>query len=178
MDNPKEEYSKLSIETLVYAGCIPLALELLGYFLKVMKRTLEKLQRTPLEKIQNALRISFDTLDDDTKNIFLDIAYFFVGIYKDKDYIIQILDGCGFFPDFGIKTLTKRSLMTIGRENKFRMHGLIQDMRREIIHKSHPICNPLCQENVVGCGFTTMSYNFLINLVFLIYIMRVYIGLF
>jgi hypothetical protein len=36
MANPKEEYSKLSTETLVYAGCIPLALELLGSFLKVI----------------------------------------------------------------------------------------------------------------------------------------------
>jgi hypothetical protein len=99
---------------------------------------LEKLRRTPLEKIQNVLRISFDTLDDDTKNIFLDIAYFFVGIYKDKDYIIQILDGFGFFPDFGIKTLTERSLMTIDRENKFRMHSLIRDMGREIICKKSP----------------------------------------
>jgi hypothetical protein len=59
-------------------------------------------------------------------------------MYKDKDYIIQILDGCGFFPDIGIKTLTERSLMTIDRENKFRMHGLIRDMGREIIRKKSP----------------------------------------
>jgi hypothetical protein len=130
MANPKEEYLKLSTEASVYVGHIPLALELLGSFLKVIsigqwKSTLEKFQRTPLEKIQNVLRISFDIWDDDTKNIFLDITCFFVGMYKDKDYIIQILDGCGFFPDIGIKTLTERPLMTIDRENKFRMHGLI-----------------------------------------------------
>jgi hypothetical protein len=140
MANPKEEYSELSNEALVYAGGIPLALELLGSFLKVIsiaewKSTLEKLRRAPLEKIQNILRISFDALDVDTKNIFLDIACFFVGMDKDKDYVIQILDGCDFFPNIGIKTLIERSLLKIDRENKFRLHALIRDMGREIIRK-------------------------------------------
>jgi nucleoside-triphosphatase THEP1 len=140
MASPKEEYLELSKEALDYAGGIPLALELLGSFLKVIsivewRITLEKLRRAPLEKIQNILRISFDALDVDTKNIFLDITCFFLGMDKDKDYVIQILDGCGFFPDIGIKTLTKRSLLTIDHENKFRMHGLIRDMGREIIRK-------------------------------------------
>jgi hypothetical protein len=148
MANPKEEYSKLSTKALVYAKRIPLALELFGSFLKVIsidqwKIALEKLRRTPLEKIQNVLRISFDTLDDDTENIFLDITCFFVGMYKDKDYIIQILDGCGLFPNIGIKTLTERSLMTIDRENKFRMRGLIRDMGREIIRKNSPNSLPI-----------------------------------
>jgi ATP-dependent 26S proteasome regulatory subunit len=48
MANPKEEYSELSNEALVYAGDIPLALVVLGSFLKVIsvaewKSTLEKL---------------------------------------------------------------------------------------------------------------------------------------
>jgi hypothetical protein len=140
MASPKEEYLELSNAALDYAGGIPLALELLGSFLKVIsivewKIALEKLRRAPLEKIQNILRISFDALDVDTKNIFLDIGCFFVGMDKDKDYVIQILDGCDFFPDIGIKTLTERSLLTIDNENKFRMHGLIRDMGREIIRK-------------------------------------------
>jgi hypothetical protein len=138
--SPKEEYLELLDEALVYAGGIPLALELLGSSLKgksivEWKITLEKLRRAPLEKIQNILRISFDALDVDTKNIFLDIACFFLGMDKDKDYVIQILDGCDFFPNIGIKTLTERSLLTIDCENKFRMHGLIRDMGREIIRK-------------------------------------------
>jgi hypothetical protein len=90
MGYPKEEYLKLPDEALVYAGGIPLHLELLGSFLKVIsiaewKSTLEKLRRAPLEKIQNILRISFDALDVDTKNIFIYIACFFVGMDKDKD---------------------------------------------------------------------------------------------
>jgi hypothetical protein len=46
--NPKEDYSELPNEALVYVGGIPLALKLLGSFLKVIsiaewKSTLEKL---------------------------------------------------------------------------------------------------------------------------------------
>jgi hypothetical protein len=140
MASPKEEYLKLSNEALVYAGGIPLALEVLGSFLKVIsiaewKSTLEKLLRAPLEKIQNILRISFDALDVHAKNIFLDIACFFVGMDKDKNYVIQILDGCDFFPSIGMKTLTERYLLKIDSENKFRMHDLIRDMGMEIICK-------------------------------------------
>jgi hypothetical protein len=49
---------------------------------------------------------------------------------KDKDYVIQILNGCDFFLDIGMKTLTERSLLKIDLENKFKMHGLIHDMGR------------------------------------------------
>jgi hypothetical protein len=138
----------LSDEALVYAGGIPLDLELLGSLLKVIsivewKSTLEKLQRAPLEKIQNLLRTSFDALDVDTKNIFICIACFYVGMDKDKDYIIQILDGCDFFPNIGIETLTERSLLKIDSENKFRMHDLIRDMGREIICKNPEDLQPI-----------------------------------
>jgi hypothetical protein len=141
MANPIKEYSELLTKALVYAEGIPLALELLGSFLKdrsiaEWKSTLKKLQRNPIEKIQNILKISFDTLDDDTKNIFLDIAYFFVNM--EKKYAIKILDGCNFFPRIGIPILIQRSLVTIDDEKNLRMHGLIQDMGRKIVHEESP----------------------------------------
>ena len=98
---------------------------------------MEKLQKHPHHEIQKILRMSFDSLDDDTvKDTFLDIACFFVGM--DKDYAIKIFDGCGFFPVRGIKLLTERSLVTIDHENKLRMHDLIRDMGREIVHRKSP----------------------------------------
>jgi hypothetical protein len=86
--------------------------------------------------IQKILQISFDSLDEYTKDIFLDIACFFVGM--DEKYVIKVLDGCGFFPDVGIKILTQRSLVTIDDKNSLRMHALIQDMGREIIKEKSP----------------------------------------
>jgi GTPase SAR1 family protein len=141
MINPKEEYSELSFKVVVYAGGIPLALVLLGSFLKdrsvaEWKSQLKKLRRTPYDKIQNVLRISFDSLDEYTKGIFLNIACFFVGM--DEKYVMKILDGCNFFPKIGIPILIQRSLVTIDVENILRMHGLIRDMGREIVNEKSP----------------------------------------
>ena len=141
MANPKGDYMELSIEAMDYAGGLPLALVVLGSFLKgrsiaEWKSELEKLRRTPHDKIQKILRISFDSLDFYTKDIFLDIACFFVG--TDKGYATKILDGCNFSPGIGIPILIQRSLVTIDDQKKLKMHNLIRDMGREIVCEESP----------------------------------------
>uniref|UniRef100_A0A5B7BGI6 Putative ATP binding protein n=1 Tax=Davidia involucrata TaxID=16924 RepID=A0A5B7BGI6_DAVIN len=139
---PLEDYTELSNGIISYAGGLPLALEVLGSYLfgrnKVeWKSAFEKLQQIPHNKIQKKLRLSFDALDDDkVKDVFLDIACFFIGI--DKDYVINILNGCGFFSDIGISVLISRCLLTINENNKLRMHDLLRDMGREIIREESP----------------------------------------
>jgi hypothetical protein len=75
-------------------------------------------------------------LDDNEKDIFLDIACFFKG--KPADYVIKILDGCGFSSDIGIKVLMEKSLITVDQPNKFVMHDLLQEMGREIVRQESP----------------------------------------
>jgi hypothetical protein len=142
MAHPIEDYRELSISVVNYVGGLPLALEILGSSLLgrstiEWKSALEKLQKHPHYEIQKILRMSFDSLDDDTvKDIFLDIACFFVGM--DKDYAIKISDGCGFFPDIGINILIERSLVTINAKNELMMHDLIRDMGREVVREISP----------------------------------------
>jgi hypothetical protein len=142
MAHPIKDYRELSISVVNYVGGLPLALEILGSYLTgrstiEWKNALEKLQKHPHHQIQKILRMSFDSLDDDTVNdTFLDIACFFVGM--DKDYAIKIFDGCGFFPDIGINILIQKSLVTINDKNKLRMHDLIRDMGREVVRKMSP----------------------------------------
>jgi ABC-type dipeptide/oligopeptide/nickel transport system ATPase component len=141
MYNPKGDYLKLSIEAVNYAGGLPLALVVLGSFLNgrtiaEWKSEVEKLQRTPHEKIQKILQISFDSLDPYTKDIFLDIACFFVGM--DKEYVSKIFDSCNFFPEIGIPILIHKSLVTIDFRNELKMHNLIRDMGREIVCNESP----------------------------------------
>jgi hypothetical protein len=141
MYNPRGEYLELSIEVVDYIGGLPLALEVLGSFLKERtiaewKSELKKLRRTPNEKIQKILGISFNSLDTSTKDIFLDIACFFVDM--DKEYVSIIFDSCNFFPGIGIPILIQRSLVTIDYQNKLKMHNLIRDMGRKIVcEESH-----------------------------------------
>lgn len=61
-----------------------------------------------------------------------------------KEYVIKILDGCGFYPIIGISILTQRSFVTIDHENKLRMHDLIQDMGREIVREKSPNFSGKC----------------------------------
>ncbi|XP_059461858.1 disease resistance protein RUN1-like [Corylus avellana] len=139
---PIEDYTYLSRSVVAYCGGLPLALEVLGSFLfsrsmLEWKSALDKLKRIPHEQIQNKLRISFDGLSDNTeKDIFLDISCFFIG--KDIDYVVKILDGCGFFAKIGISVLIQRCLLKVSETNEFTMHDLLRDMGREIVREKHP----------------------------------------
>ncbi|KAL6297402.1 hypothetical protein ACE6H2_005544 [Prunus campanulata] len=136
---PDQEYLDLSKRVIRYCRGLPLALRVVGSFL--IKRStaeweshLEKLRRSPDGDIQKILLISYDGLPDDTKReIFLDISCFFIGM--EKDYVTQILDGCGFFATIGISVLIERCLVTVSEQNQLMMHDLLRDMGREIVRE-------------------------------------------
>ncbi|XP_024174052.1 disease resistance protein RUN1-like [Rosa chinensis] len=142
---PDEEYLELSRSVVTYCGGLPLALEVLGCFLFgrsniEWESALEKLERIlGNDQVWEKLQISIDGLNKDGKEIFLDIACFFVGM--DKNYVIQILDGCGFSAEIEIKVLLQRCLVTVDDGNKLMMHDLLQDMGREMVRgesTNHP----------------------------------------
>ncbi|CAL8107964.1 unnamed protein product [Prunus armeniaca] len=138
---PDQEYLDLSKRVIRYCQGLPLALRVVGSFL--IKRSiaeweshLEKLERSPPDgEIQKVLRISFDLLPDQEKReIFLDISCFFIGM--DKDYVTQILDGCGFSAVIGIRVLIERCLVTVSEQKELMMHDLLRDMGREIVYEN------------------------------------------
>ncbi|XP_019168332.1 PREDICTED: disease resistance protein TAO1-like [Ipomoea nil] len=139
-----EEYIELSKIIASYTGGLPLALTIVGSHLcgksvQEWIEDVEKLRRNPHDDIQKILKISYDALDDDTKNIFLDIACFFVG--HGKKGTAMILEACGFYAESGIRSLIERCLLTIdgGREfGRLEMHDLVQNMGREIVRKEFP----------------------------------------
>ncbi|KAJ4913869.1 Disease resistance protein (TIR-NBS-LRR class) [Raphanus sativus] len=131
-----QKRQELLMEVIDYASGNPFALtsygrELKGKKLSETETTFLKLKlRTPY-KIHDLFSSSYKTLDDNEKNIFLDIACFFMG--EDVDYVMQLLGGCGFFPHVGIDVLVEKCLVTIS-ENRVLMHRIIQDFGREIIN--------------------------------------------
>ena len=54
------------------------------------------------------------------KNMFPDVACFFKE--DDKDYVTEILEGCGFFLAFGIRILLYKSFITISN-NKLQINA-------------------------------------------------------
>ncbi|KAJ9676174.1 hypothetical protein PVL29_024929 [Vitis rotundifolia] len=138
--HPIDDYVELSQYMVLYAQGLPLALQVLGSFLfgkskHEWQSQLNKLKKIPNEVIQNVLRVSFDRLDDNEREIFLDIACFFQG--HDKDYVMEILRSCGFFPDIRIRNLIEKSLIFVV-ENKLMMHSLLQRMGWEIVRQASP----------------------------------------
>ncbi|XP_024045031.1 disease resistance protein RUN1-like isoform X3 [Citrus sinensis] len=140
---PEVGYKELSEVVINYAQGVPLALEILGCYLfgrekEVWESAINKLKRIPNVEIQNVLKVSFDDLDDEEKDIFLDIVCFFKG--KDKDFIIKFLNACGFDAQIGISDLVNKSLIVI-HDNKITMHDLLQEMGREIV-RQESVKNP------------------------------------
>jgi len=140
--SPAKDFAKISRNVVEYSGGLPLALEVIGSYLfdrgiTEWKSALDKLKRIPNNQVQEKLRISYDALNDDTeKEIFLDVACFFIG--KDRYDVTLILDGCGLFAEIGISILVERSLVTVDDKNKLGMHDLLRDMGREIIRGKSP----------------------------------------
>jgi hypothetical protein len=91
-DKPNDGFVKLTKHALHYAGGNPLALSVVGSNLygrceEFWKNELEKYKRIPPRNIYQILKISYDILEENEKNVFLDIACFFKG--DDKTYVIQ-----------------------------------------------------------------------------------------
>ncbi|PWA61768.1 toll/interleukin-1 receptor (TIR) domain-containing protein [Artemisia annua] len=137
---PKEGYERLSEHVVLYASGLPLALIVLGSFLcdkdiNEWKSALARLKEIPDTDIVEKLKISYDGLTREEKELFLDIACFFRG--EKKNYAIEILDACGLHPVIGIKVLIQKALITIS-DGMFSMHDLIQEMGHYIVRGENP----------------------------------------
>ncbi|XP_039167602.1 TMV resistance protein N-like [Eucalyptus grandis] len=81
-DFPLDDYIVLSREIVYETGRLPLALEVIGSFLsrnknqKIWEETLAKLKKAPHKDVFRKLKISYDALTFEQRQIFLDIACF------------------------------------------------------------------------------------------------------
>ncbi|KAK4269588.1 hypothetical protein QN277_022726 [Acacia crassicarpa] len=133
----KSEYEELVQRALAYAQGVPLALTMLGSFLHLRtieqwKSALNKLERRTHPNIQAVLKLSYDGLDDEEKEVFLDIACFFKG--ESEGYVLAMLESCGFYAHISLRTLMDKALITI-HNVVVQMHDLIQSMAFEIVRQ-------------------------------------------
>ncbi|KAG2663174.1 hypothetical protein I3760_16G015400 [Carya illinoinensis] len=133
------DFLDLCLDFVGYASGHPLALKVLGSSLfkkerEVWQSARDKLEAIPNRDIQKILQIGFDALDDTQKKLFLDIACFFNGDYKDR--VIDLLEGLGCYPTIDIETLVDKSLLTSSGK-KLWMHNLLQKMGWEIVRCKH-----------------------------------------
>ncbi|GJX21721.1 TMV resistance protein N-like protein [Tanacetum coccineum] len=135
--HPKEEFEDLASQVVDYVNGLPLALKILGSSLfgktvEEWESQLKKLRRYPHCEIQQVLRISYDVLDFDQQNIFLDISCFFKG--EKRDYVMKVLNGCDLDAATNIRVLMDMSLISI-HSDRMQMHDLVQEMGWQIVHE-------------------------------------------
>ncbi|KAG7941013.1 hypothetical protein I3843_16G016500 [Carya illinoinensis] len=135
----RKDFLDLCLDFVGYASGHPLALKVLGSSLfgkgrVVWQNARDKLEAIPNRDIQKILQIGFDALDETQKKLFLDIACFFNGDYKDR--VIDLLEGLGCYPTIDIETLVDKSLLTSSGK-RLRMHNLLQRMGWEIVRCEH-----------------------------------------
>ncbi|XP_058750330.1 disease resistance protein RPV1-like [Vicia villosa] len=138
---PEKGYMELSKRAIDYAKGNPLALKVLGSFLRCKSEVewncaLAKLKEIPNTEIDLILSWSYHELDDKEKNIFLDIALFFKG-YK-RDMITKILNECGFYAEIGIRHLLDKALIRVDSNECIQMHDLIQEMGKQVVREQSP----------------------------------------
>ncbi|XP_030961150.1 TMV resistance protein N-like [Quercus lobata] len=140
-NKPEEDYSKLSDQVICYAKGLPLALTIIGANLcgrseMEWNSELDKYKMIPDKDIQKVLQVSYEGLHETEQDIFLDLACFFKGLYK--DYVVDILNSCNLYLVIGIKNLIDKCLITVDQFNKLWMHDLLQQMGREIVRQESP----------------------------------------
>ncbi|XLR17518.1 hypothetical protein S83_045456 [Arachis hypogaea] len=139
-DEISREYKKLTDLELKYAQRLPLAIKVLGSYLRggdisVWRSALDRLKNNPKKEIADVLQLSFDGLEPLEKEIFLDIACFF-----NHEWVRRVEDMLycrGLHPKIGISVLIDKSLIT-NDGYYIRMHDLLQELGMRIVRQSAP----------------------------------------
>lgn len=134
---PRDEFTECANRILHYVDGLPLALKVIGssMFNKTLhewEHEIDNLQCSPNVVIQQVLKASYDGLDTDQKNIFLDIACFFRD--EKKDYVLKVIDVCESSFATNLRVLVDKSLISVCGD-RIKLHNLIQEMGRQIIRE-------------------------------------------
>ncbi|KAH8957983.1 hypothetical protein BDL97_07G120300, partial [Sphagnum fallax] len=139
------DFKNISMEIIKACGGLPLSLEILGCYLYnvddleiwedalcVLKAGRNITGGNDNESLWKTLKISYDHLDEEHRNMFLDIACFFIGF--NKKTICRIygnIDGSSN-PMFKLLNLKDRSLIKWAEDDNLYMHEQLRDMGQNI----------------------------------------------
>ncbi len=178
---PTKDFKDICVKIIKACGGLPLSLKVLGFFLcniqelDIWEGALSKLKNgqsftggNDNEKLWSKLRISYDHLDKEHQNMFLDIACFLSGLKVST--ICQLWIGDYLYPKFALQNLQHRSLIQWVEGGNLYIHEQLRDMGQYIAMEL-PIMNQfiwkpnrsnffLQKDEVVTILF--QSYNFIL----------------
>ncbi|GLJ30563.1 hypothetical protein SUGI_0605140 [Cryptomeria japonica] len=136
--SPTPNYEYLSKRIVEACKGHPLSLEVIGSFLYAHQddtgcwtETLQNITINP--EIHRKLYISYSSLSDDEKEIFVDIACFFIG--EQKRLPILFWKSLYNMVDIAVSNLSMKSLIKIDDEGVFDMHDHFRDLGQTIAEK-------------------------------------------
>ncbi|PRQ36253.1 putative P-loop containing nucleoside triphosphate hydrolase, leucine-rich repeat domain, L [Rosa chinensis] len=142
-NEPPSGYLELTQHVIHYAQGLPLALIVLGSHLfsrstEEWKATIGSCKGGPHADIQKVLKLSYDALGQDLKELFLDIACFFKG--EHVAHVKPILEACYDQKTMviGIAQLQEKALIRIDKDDHIWMHDLIEEMGKDIVYQESP----------------------------------------
>ncbi|KAH9289136.1 hypothetical protein KI387_033253, partial [Taxus chinensis] len=140
--SPPPGFESFVEKFLMTCNGLPLSLKVLGAQLygilskDYWESHLNRISRLPPADIVQKLRFSYDSLDREHQEIFLDAACFFVG--EEKSLAIAVWDGSGWSGLHGWETLVNKCLVEIDDNNRITMHNHVRDMGRQIASTESP----------------------------------------
>ncbi len=177
---PTKDFENICMRIIKACGGLPLSLKVLGSFLcntkelETWEGALRKLESgqnltggNENEELWKVLKISYDHLDEQHQNMFLDIACFFGGLKIST--ICRMWNGDYLNRKFELQNLQHRSLVQLAKDGTLYIHEQLRDMGQKIA-KELPIMNRfiwksngsnffLQKNEVVSIVF--QSYNFI-----------------
>jgi energy-coupling factor transporter ATP-binding protein EcfA2 len=148
---PTKDFKYICMKIIRACGGLPLSLKVLGSFLcntkelEIWEGALSKLKSgqsftggNENEELWSKLKISYDYLDKQHQNMFLDIACFLGGLKIST--ICQVWSGNYLHPIFELQNLQHRSLVQWAKGGILYIHEQLQDMGQNIAME-FPIMN-------------------------------------
>ncbi|XP_057844516.1 TMV resistance protein N isoform X1 [Cryptomeria japonica] len=121
---------------------LPLSLKVFGAQLcgnsskEYWESLLHQISRILPKNIKEIFKVSYDALDDEEKEAFLDIACFFIG--EKNSLVIEFWDGSGWSGLYIWKRLLNKCLVELDKDNLINMHDHLRDLGREISNQHSP----------------------------------------
>ncbi|KAK3430515.1 LOW QUALITY PROTEIN: hypothetical protein EUGRSUZ_D01599 [Eucalyptus grandis] len=135
---PPLSYMDITDKLINALGGLPLALNVVGSTLRgkcpsTWENALCKLKNVMNEDVKKKLMISYEALDHNQQQIYLDIACFFIN--EKKTIAVKYWDSIfGYSTEIEVNILKRMSLIKISNNNKLWMHDQLRDLGRSIVH--------------------------------------------
>jgi energy-coupling factor transporter ATP-binding protein EcfA2 len=179
--DPTEDFKDICMKIITACGGLPLSLKVLGSFLcntkelQMWEGALSKLKNgksltggNDNEELWSVLKISYENLDKQNQNMFLDIACFLGGLKIST--ICRAWSGDYEYPKFDLQNLQDRSLIEWTKDGILYIHEQLRDMGQSIAMEL-PIMNrfiwksnlSLLKNEVVTYYFHLIIFIFIFN---------------